>query len=196
MSRAGHAHDLSGQSGRVQLKTAASRLGPTRPRPPPIGNQRGLPLCDPRVFSAFYVFFAICLAHSQWFVMTNRYYRMIKDQDTNLMVEIHGAVQRPECAELLMTFAWTLTIAIKHVNPTVQWPQPKQPSAPTHLYDDMVKIQCGTTGCSLTLEMSDYHKIFLTVLVQGLAQLLYKSQTAHHPWRYVAPHAEAVCTCC
>ena len=68
------------------------------------------------------------------------------------MVAIRPAVPKSESAEFLLFFARALADWIMHVNPIVQRPNPKQPRA---LRLDVVKMQCGMTCRSLTLETSD-----------------------------------------
>ena len=104
--------------------------------------------------------------------MSNPFYRVIKDQPTNIMVLIRTAVLRSESPVFLLSFTQALADFIKHINPKVQKSKPQEPHMSGHLWDDLVKIQCGTARRSLTLEVSDYRRKFPTVLLQGLAQLV------------------------
>ena len=74
-------------------------------------------------------------------IMSAPCHRVIKDEPTNIMVEIRSAVPRTESTEFPLSFARALADLIKQVNPTVQRPKSKEPRTPRHLSDDLVKIQ-------------------------------------------------------
>ena len=51
--------------------------------------------------------------------MSNPCYCIVKDQPTNIMVEIHPVVPRLESPAVVLSFAQALADLIKHVNPTM-----------------------------------------------------------------------------
>ena len=78
------------------------------------------------------------------------------------------AIPRTECATILMNFAWTLAAVILHVSPTIQQPRPKSPVTPV----TCMPTQCGVSGRSLTLEISDSRGASPTIVLHGLAWLM------------------------
>ena len=106
--------------------------------------------------------------------MSGPQYRVVKDQPTSIIVELRPAVPKARSLEFLRSFADELADAIRHLNPTVQQPKRKEPIMTRHLCHRTIKIQCGTTGCNLTLEMSDHARVVPKMLTQGSLQLLYE----------------------